>query len=225
MSTEAAQLTLAAITLVGTVVWLISLQFLVLTYRKGKSRQSASAFSLDNPEQLPDDWFLGSADVDGQPSALLDKAVAILARQSALQPGAFGPLKITERTASRVAFERVGPMLAHQPFHQGRLMFTSLGNARTRIDFAVELARGRWLLRLGWAFLAAGFLALSLGCWAIYVFCVSSNNPAVRVQAVQMVQCVHFLWPPFLFGGLYRHRMNSVLSSFEALVHNLPYLE
>jgi len=38
-----------------------------------------------------------------------------------------------------------------------------------------------------------------------------------------MFQAVHFLWPPFLFGALYRRRHTAVQSTLELAVHNLPY--
>ena len=43
-------------------------------------------------------------------------------------------------------------------------------------------------------------------------------------QAVQMAQVVHFLWPPFLFGGLYRQRRRVAEEGFDRLLHNLPFL-
>jgi hypothetical protein len=38
-----------------------------------------------------------------------------------------------------------------------------------------------------------------------------------------MVQAVHFLWPPFLFGALTRRARRAVATQFEALVNKLPY--
>jgi len=38
-----------------------------------------------------------------------------------------------------------------------------------------------------------------------------------------MLQVVHFLWPPFLFGGLYRRGRSAVREAFEVMIHNLPY--
>src|SRR5262249_33300367 len=43
-------------------------------------------------------------------------------------------------------------------------------------------------------------------------------------QTFQMAQAVHFLWPPFLFGALYRQGRRAA-AQFEALAHNLPYYE
>ena len=110
-------------------------------------------------------------------------------------------------------------------YRQGRLMFEPLGADRTRIDYAIEVSPARWLLVLGWLFQASGLIALIVGCWLVYTFCVSSPRPELRWQTIQMVQAAHFLWPPFLFATLYRQRRKWVLTSFEALVQNLPYAE
>jgi hypothetical protein len=40
--------------------------------------------------------------------------------------------------------------------------------------------------------------------WALWNFVASSDSPSVRTQAVQVVQIVHVLWPPFLIYGLWR---------------------
>jgi hypothetical protein len=63
-----------------------------------------------------------------------------------------------------------------------------------------------------------------LGCsWAVFTYLVSAPEPAVRWQTLQMLQVVHFLWPPFLFGALYRRGMKEVTAQFEAVAYNLPY--
>jgi hypothetical protein len=80
-------------------------------------------------------------------------------------------------------------------------------------------------LWLGGLFQAAGLLALVVGCWAVYTYVASSPDPAVRWQTFQMAQAVHFLWPPFLCGGLYRRGARAVAAQFEALAHNLPYYD
>ena len=39
-----------------------------------------------------------------------------------------------------------------------------------------------------------------------------------------MLQTIHFLWPPFLFAGLYRYQYAAVAGEVETFVHNIPYL-
>jgi hypothetical protein len=45
----------------------------------------------------------------------------------------------------------------------------------------------------------------------------------VRVQAIQTLQMVHFLWPPFLFAYLARQPARVLRGQLDALVNNLPY--
>jgi hypothetical protein len=229
MSTEIAQFILAAIATAGLVVWLVAFQFLVAAYRSGKSSESPTIDQLNGQEPPLENWLFGSVEVQGPQNTLMDKAVRTLAKVSTFYPGVIGPLKIVDRTNNRIAFERVGSMDWNPSYggwyRQGRLMFEAVGADRTRIDYAIEVPPGRWLLGLGWAFQVAGLIALVLGCWLVNTYCVSSPNPAMRWQTIQMAQAAHFLWPPFVFGALYRQRRKLVLTSFEALIQNLPYVE
>jgi hypothetical protein len=227
MSVEAAEVLLAVITAIGLAVWISALQFLWTTTRMGKSAAAPTSDGAVLHDQLPANWFVGSLEIDGEPNALIDRVVSILVKTSSFSPGALGPLKIKERTNDRIVFEHPGFGIPQQGilFRQGRLMFAAAGTKRTHIDYALELTSGRWLLVLGWGFQMAGFLALAIGFWVVYNFCVLNLNPVIRIQTLQMLQTVHFLWPPFLFGGLYRQRRNLVLGSFETLLNNLPYME
>jgi hypothetical protein len=227
MSAELAQTILIAIAGIGFIVWLIALRFLLVTSRMTRTVDAPTTEDLSVSESRAGNCFFGSADVEGEPDALIEKALGLLAKMSALGPGAFGPLKIVERSKDRIVFEKTGLAGAAPAYaggyRQGIFRFAALGKNRTRIDYAIEFDQGRWMLGLGWAFQMVGLLVLSVGCWVVYNFCVTSPDPNVRVQSVQMVQASHFLWPPFLLGGLYRQRRNAVYSAFDALVHNLPY--
>jgi len=83
--------------------------------------------------------------------------------------------------------------------------------------------RGRGLLWWGASFQLLGLIALAVGFWLIRTYVVPDPDPAVRGQTVQMAQAVHFLWPPFLFGALYRRGYKALRTALDTLVHNLPY--
>jgi hypothetical protein len=175
---------------------------------------SARKRNTDDPENS----FTGSAEVDGQADVLANKAASMLAK------GIIGTMKITAKTAERIAFERLDATTNNQPwFQRGELRFTQVRQGRCQIEWAVELSNRTWLLWLGGVFQVVGLIALVAGGWAIYTYVVSSPDPAVRWQTLQMLQVSHFLWPPFLMGGLYRQGMRQVLTQFEALANNLPY--
>jgi hypothetical protein len=225
MSPEAAQIALWVILAVGAVVWLAGLQFLLASRRRRAAPQEAlgeGALAGEGREG----WLSGSAEVDGEAIALASRAASALAKGS---PYTFGPVKILEKTDDLIRFERVGGDVGHQPggqlFRRGELRFTPLRPGRTRIEWAVEPARLRFLLWLGGLFLALGLLALVGGGWAIATYVVSDPDPAVRGQTFQMLQAVHFLWPPFLCGGLYRRLSRVAPAQLEALVHNLPFYD
>lgn len=216
MSPEVAQQVVFAIAAAGLVVWLISLNFLVKSARLMQLRNQEDA-----GEPLTQSMLIGSAEVEGDPKALASKAAAVLAK------GTLGPVKIVEKTDDRIVFERVDTGIAKQPagrwFRQGELHFTALRPNRTQVEWAVEPAAFRWMLLVGSMVQLVGLVVLVGGCWAMSSYVATSPHPAIRWQSVQMVQVVHLLWPPFLFGGLYRRGIRGVKAEFEALVNNLPY--
>lgn len=216
MSPELAKAILIALAATGLVVWLIGLWFLVGSYRRGTTAAECPADHFGQFEQFPKDWLLGSIEVDGQPANLVAKAASFVARQ--------GTVTILERTNDRLVFERGALALAGLP-ERGQARFISLGTGRSRIDYAIQVSACRWLLFLGGLFQAFGLAALTVGGWVIYVFCVQSPDPQIRVQTIQMVQVVHFLWPPFLCGALYRRWKRVPRESIESLLRNLPYLD
>jgi hypothetical protein len=215
---ETAQILLVAIVAVASIVWMIGLRFLFVSYRVGKPVPS------DGLSPMTEGSLTGSAEVDGRAEVLATKAASLLAKGGVF---AFGPIKITEKTADRIAFERLGPEAGNQNpagwFRQGELHFTQVRQGRSRVEWAVELSSRAWLLWLGGLFQVLSLIALVVGGWAMYTFVVSSPEPAIRWQTVQMLQVVHFLWPPFLMGLLYRRGMRAVAIQFEALANNLPY--
>jgi hypothetical protein len=219
---EVAQVVFYAITAIGIVVWLAGLQFLSGARRAVKAAQVDEWVLTDLPSAAARNRLTGSAEVDGQPSALADKAASLLAQGA---PVAFGPVKIVEKTDDTVTFERLGSadLAVARWFRRGELRFAAAGQGRTRIDWVAELADRSVFLWLGGLFQVLGLLALVVGGWAIYTYVLPSPDPAVRWQSVQIVQAVHFLWPPFLFGTRYRRGVTDVAAQFEALANNLPH--
>lgn len=222
MDPDVAQILLFAILVVDGIVWLIGLRFLVTSQQAGRSASSAETSEYDPSAVSSESGLTGSAEVEGQPSPLAAKAAATLAKGAI-----FGPVKIVEKSDNLIIFERLSPGIANQPagrwFRQADLRFTPAGYVRTRVEWVVQLASMGWLLWLGGLFLILALIVLVVGGWAIHSFVVSSPDPTVRWQTFQMMQVVHFLWPPFLFGALYRRGVKEVAAQFEALAQNLPY--
>lgn len=210
MSAALAQSILFTVAAVATVIWVFGLWFLVSSARMGIPEPSTDHFG--QIEQVPKHAILGSVEVDGQPNVLVEKLGVLLVRQAP------SSVKIVEKTRDRLAFELIAPMRGAMLPQRGQLYFTSLGSGRSRIDYAIELPFLRWLLRLGGLFLALGLIALVVGGWVIYEYCLPSPEAAIRTQAIQIAQVAHFLWPPFLFGGLYRQKRRLMKEGLETLL-------
>ncbi len=224
MDPQVAVIVLAGITAIGAIVWLVAARFLMMSARTRHTGQQPVGDEIDPSAATPAGWVTGSAEVEGDPSSLSDRAAASLARGNL---GTQVSVKIVEKGDNHLRFERLDASAANQPvgqwFKRGEVRFTPLRAGRTRVEWCVEPLDMRWLLTLGAAFQVLGLLALVGGCALIYTLVATSPNPAVRWQTFQMVQAVHFLWPPFLFAALYRRGKRAVASQFEALASNLPY--
>jgi hypothetical protein len=220
MDIDTAQFVLIAIAASGAVVWLIGLQFLLSTFRRDRERFRQTSDGVDLGQASPH-LVAGSVEVDGEPAELSVKAASVLAKGLA----GWTPFKIRERTDNRLTFENIASNV-NQPGHflrEGQLRFSPAGHGRTRIDYAIGLKAGSGMFWLAMAFQGLGLAALVGGFLLLWFLVVPDPNPAVRVQVVQMVQAVHFLWPPFLVGALYRRGRSTVVNALDLLISNLPY--
>jgi hypothetical protein len=221
MKFEPHELFFYGLTIVGVIVWLCALAFMARTSQLAKAAADPNLL-MDMPPT--GNLMFGTAEVAGRPDDLAAKAAAFLAKQG---PMALGPLKILEQSTDRVAFESMAgsmmPTGMRSLFRRGELRFRSVASDRTEIIYAVEYPPRGALLVLGWLFVILGLAALIAGFLLIQNMVIDHPNPEVRWQSVQMVQTVHFLWPPFLFGGIYRRLRSHVRATMDGLVNNLPY--
>ena len=68
-----------------------------------------------------------------------------------------------------------------------------------------------------------GLAAIVIGLCVEFTFVIPSRQPGIRARAFQMMQAVHFVWPPFLFAALSRQPVKFIRNHFEALINILPY--
>ena len=188
----------------------------------GSAQQAAERFDIE--EATAAGTIVGEAEVAGHPEELSEKLARLLAREGM---GPLGPVKVVSCSPGEVTFESAGmspvsPRHDQAVFRRGRFRLTPSGS-RTCIAYAIEMPNGRVMLGLGWLFVLLGLVALTAGITIVFVSILPSPNPNVRGQAFQIVQVVHFLWPPFLFGSLSRQPARFLRGRVEALVHNLPY--
>ena len=222
MSEETARTVLYAMTSVGAILWLSGLATLRMASREGHAVEAPDPdrFGPDEPRESGN-VLVGAEVVEGTPAELSRRAAACLASEGA---GWLGPIRVRERTDERVRFEAL-PGPAWNALRGGALRFEADSPSRTRVSYRAEIGGGRWLLVAGVLVQALGLVALFVGFWLARTYAVQAADLAARSQVIQMVQVVHFLWPPFLFAALYRGRRRTVRAVLDALVSNLPYRE
>jgi hypothetical protein len=187
-----------------------------------RADEAAARFDVDGADA--GGTLVGEAEIEGRPEQVSEKLARLLARDGM---GPLGPVKIVACDRSELIFEPGGAGPGSTGFapggvRRGRFRFTPTGS-RTRVEYAIEAPSGRYLIAFGWLFVALGLAALVGGCWAMFAYVLPSPNPNVRGQAFQMVQVVHFLWPPFLFAAISRQTARWVSARVDAMVSNLPY--
>jgi hypothetical protein len=218
MDVHTAHLVLYCLTAVALVAWAAGLRFLIAS-----ARQPHVAEAFDAPEPSGGLPVQGTAEVDGRPEDLSLRAASIMAKGIA---GQLGPMRIVDRTADRVIFEGdpMGVGLGRY-IRQGAFHFAASGANRTRIDYALKVSQAKGLLWAGAICQMLGLLAIAIGFFLVRTYVIDNANPAIRAQSVQMVQVSHFLWPPFLFGALYRRGPGALRGAMDTFVRNLPFCE
>jgi hypothetical protein len=216
MSPVVAEMVLYAITAIAVVVWVEGLRFLVATMRGGKKGSEEFA-KLDEP--APANLIYGSAEIEGSAAELSRKAAGLLVAKSA---------RICERTDEMIDFETSSDFFHGQkinlPSLHGQMRFTSVSAQTTRVDYAITRPRVQTFLIPGFVFEGLGFMAIITGFLLIYFLVIPSRHPGVRWNTLQMLQVVHFLWPPFMFAGMYRKTTSVIRAQFDTFIHNLPFL-
>jgi hypothetical protein len=221
MEAEFSGMVAAAIGGVLFLVWALAVHFMLRATRatRAYSDDEATIGADDSPGTIS-----GWAEVAGSPEALATKLTERLAHDGL---GFLGPVKITGADRRAVSFEAISGTsgtIASTPggLRRGVVRFAGAGK-KTRIEYRIEARSGRLLLALGWLFVALGFASIVVGLVLVFTLVVSSPRAEIRSQAVQMIQAVHMIWPPFLFAALSRQPVKLIRTHFEALINNLPY--
>lgn len=217
MSPETAHAVVIAIASILIVAWVAALLTMVLATRAAGSSGDHDGGGRYEIEDSPArNTIVGDVEVDGSPETVSAKLRSVLSRGEYTP---FGTVEIVPGNRHEVIFKT---SRADSQRKQGRLRLSSVGN-RTRIDYAIEAPSGRGLLALGWIFVALGLAALAALAWLEFRFVLPSPNSRTRIQSVQMIQAVHFIWPPFLFAYLSRRTGCHARYAIDELARQLPY--
>jgi hypothetical protein len=219
MEPEIATAVAVGIAIVNFVIWLFAFQAMLRATRERQALSAAADEQLIGTEERSTTIIAGSAEVPGGPDELAVKLAERLARDGL---GSLGPIKITAANRTEVTFEAIGNPQGGSGLRRGSVRFSGAGN-NTRIAYSVDAPSGRVLFALGWFFVALGLAAIVVALILEFIFAINSPHAAIRGQAVQMIQTVHFVWPPFLFAQLARQPIRAIKNHFEALINNLPY--
>jgi hypothetical protein len=222
MEMQSAQFLLYLITTIAAVVWVVGIYFLAQSARIGRN-SPGDLYQFD--QSAMENTILGSMEVAGDSAELSAAAVAQFARN---QTSGLGTLRILEVADNQVTFQGGGNEqpggFSSRRIQKGKLIFSAAAVGRTRIDYAILIDKSlRILLVIGGIVSLAGLIAIFAGFALISIYIIPDATPGVRWQTLQMLQVIHFLWPPFLFGGIYRSQFSSVKNAFETFLHNLPY--
>lgn len=224
MDEQTARWLLYGITAVAVIAWAAGARFLGRSFRGRAGGDREPGDHLRTFEQSSATTIRDSVEVEGSPEDLAAKATSLLADRGA---GPAGPIKIVESGGDRLVVEGMrgtaDPQSPSRFLRKAEFRFRPSGGRRTRIDYEIELSSGRGLMLGGMIFQMLGLAAIVAGFVLVSTYVVPNPDPAVRGQTFQMLQVAHFLWPPFLFGTLYRRGRNALREAFEVLLHNLPY--
>lgn len=222
MKPETAEIVLFVIAGIAAGVWVLGMLFLFSAAKTSQTqmRQANDPFETDAWE--PRNSLHGQAEVEGDPGELATRTAALLVKSGR---DSLGSVKVLKKTDDRVEFESSGTYGGHSnlPACRGQIRLAPSGTNQTTASYMVEVTGGRWLLRIGYLVQVVGLAALVAGFLLIRTHLVPHPSPAARWQTFQMAQIIHFLWPPFLLGGLYRMQFRQLRSTLDTLISNLPY--
>ncbi len=217
MSVETAEHIFLGIAPLMWVVWLVGTWFAISRLRPARS-----------PEVLPDDTeardvLTGEAELAGDREAISKK----IAEQfvAATSMGGMSGIRITERTAERIAFEKAAGVGGQMPFDSGLVTLATEGD-KVRVRYAVSQKRFARIMRIVTylvCFLYGGLCVIGAPL-LIWHFVVHSENDNMRRQVWQTFQMAHGVWPPFLVGFLSSRLRKMTSSFFETLLANLEHI-
>jgi hypothetical protein len=170
----------------------------------------------------------GSVDLPGTPQEVSERIAKALVA---------GTATVTTRILeadSHVVRARLRPVVSGS--RRGRSSIGESGGAHLvchidqrmdgcRVDYSLDAAElGANLRSITALVLGLGSCAIVAAAVLFPLVVIPSENPAIRGQTAQVLQLVHFLWPPFLLSFQARRARTAATEHAMDLMSNLPYL-
>ncbi len=227
MTVETAELVLNIITGIAVIVWMIVFRVLWgMNHRRPAPVNDRDADQYD-VQQTP------SADAASQLVCISSDKMQIAGNFEELS------LRLARQVAQRLPAAKISSQTSNElvlaPISTSRwlgferidIAFTPLGENLTEVEHHVwqkptrAPAWASWLSGLGLVVIVVSYLVLKK-------FVANYPNPAVRWQTIQMVQVIHFLWPPLMAiipVKAQKTTGKAVAGVVDGMITNLPYVE
>lgn len=224
MSPETAHLIFFSVGIPMLVVWLLGVRFAFSRLRRPSAREDA--LRLDEEPLSGEPLTSGETVVDGDAEAVSKKLAELILAQSG-PSGTFAP-RIRERTAQRITVHFASGRKGDEkpPLYTLDVTLAPEGG-RLRVRYELRARRLLTIFRaLAWivCFLYGGLFVIGVPV-AIWLLVLRSEDAALRMQTIQIVQMVHGVWPPFLLGFVWGRIRRALDRNLEALFANLEHLQ
>ena len=209
----------------AAVVWIVSALWIGTWFRKKTYGRTDDPFedplSADGPEHVD---LEGQTTVALAPDEVSRRLTCFFANHLA------AGLTVEESSPTRVRLSGGGTGSAtagrqgQMPLDEVTFTFHSFAGAAAEVRYSARLTRLKRFCRIGaGVFQILGLAALGAACYVMLTFVVTSPKIGIRYQVWQTLQLVHFLWPPFLFAGVYAMTRRSIARLIGTLLGNLAY--
>lgn len=231
MTPDTADLVLYLITGVACVVWMIAFRCLwrlnhplaAVVPAGGDSDRYEVSHDTAEPLAEAENELICVASGKTEIAANYDQLSLRLARQIAQKMPA---ARIVSQSPQAIVLEPIG-FGNWMGFARVDIALSPMGDQRTEISHQVWQQRSQapaW----AWWLSGIGIVVIVVGYALIKTLVVNHPNPAVRWQTVQMVQVIHFLWPPFLAVAFAKARTTAaeaMAGMLDGVITNLPYVD
>ncbi len=207
MHEHTALMIMVALAVAEALLWLFGLTLLFRAWTRLDPLPESAIVAMAEANFLPHcDRLAGQTFVQETPRESIDRLKSAI-DDSKLNPY-YPVLTIKQYSNSELIIERKtlsdsAPLPTHIPYLSMQF-FQPINSKATQIDFVLYTRPPRGWLIGGLILQLLGLCVLGFAIWIMLTFVVSNADAAIRVQAVQMVQVGHFLWPIFLLLGKVR---------------------